>query len=81
MPRLGRFLPRHPELDVRVSASERLVDFGLEPVDLGIRYGSGKYPGLVVTKLADDAPQTGRGVPELGAGRIAIAPDVGALTS
>jgi LysR family glycine cleavage system transcriptional activator len=55
VPRLGRFLVSHPELDVRVSASERLVDFGVEPVDIGIRYGSGKYPGLVTTKLADDA--------------------------
>ncbi len=55
VPRLGRFLVSHPELDVRVSASEHLVDFGVEPVDIGIRYGSGKYPGLVATKLADDA--------------------------
>jgi LysR family transcriptional regulator, glycine cleavage system transcriptional activator len=55
VPRLGRFLVSHPELDVRVSANERLVDFGVEPVDIGIRYGSGKYPGLATTKLADDA--------------------------
>jgi len=55
VPRLGRFLLSHPEVDVRVSASERLVDFEVEPVDIGIRYGSGKYPGLVTTKLADDA--------------------------
>lgn len=55
VPRLGRFLVSHPDVDVRVSASERLVDFALEPVDIGIRYGPGKYPGLVSTKLADDA--------------------------
>jgi LysR family transcriptional regulator, glycine cleavage system transcriptional activator len=55
VPRLGRFLLAHPELDVRISASERLVDFALESVDLGIRYGAGQYPGLVSTKLADDA--------------------------
>src|SRR6185295_14586293 len=41
--------------EVRISASERLVDLRMEPVDLGIRYGSGRYPGLVTTKLADDA--------------------------
>jgi LysR family glycine cleavage system transcriptional activator len=55
VPRLGRFLERHPGLDVRVSPNEHLVDFRLEAVDVGIRYGSGGYPGLVVDKLADDA--------------------------
>lgn len=55
VPRLGRFLVAHPEVDVRISASERLVDFAVEPVDLGIRYGLGRYPGLVSKKLADDA--------------------------
>jgi LysR family glycine cleavage system transcriptional activator len=55
VPRLGRFLLAHKEVEVRVSASERLVDFALEPIDLGIRYGTGHYPGLRTTKLADDA--------------------------
>jgi len=54
VPRLGRFLVEHRDLDVRISASERLVDFASEPVDIGIRYGFGRYPGLVSTKLADD---------------------------
>ena len=55
VPRLGRFLTRHPELDVRISATERLVDFAAEPVDIGIRYGQGGYTGLVSSKLADNA--------------------------
>ena len=55
VPRLGRFLLEHRDVEVRISASERLVDFSMEPVDLGVRYGSGRYPGLVTTKLADDA--------------------------
>jgi len=55
VPRLGRFLDRHPEVDIRISASESLVDFTVEPFDLGIRYGSGKYAGLSVEKLAEDA--------------------------
>jgi LysR family glycine cleavage system transcriptional activator len=55
VPRLGRFLLEQREVEVRISASERLVDFSLEAVDLGIRYGQGRYPGLVTTKLADDA--------------------------
>lgn len=55
VPRLGRFLLEHSEVDVRISATERLVDFALESVDIGIRYGLGRYPGLSSTKLADDA--------------------------
>jgi LysR family glycine cleavage system transcriptional activator len=55
VPRLGRFFARHPSLDVHISPSERLVDFGIEPFDLGIRYGRGRYPGLVGEKLADDS--------------------------
>jgi LysR family transcriptional regulator, glycine cleavage system transcriptional activator len=55
VPRLGRFLERHAEIDIRISASERLVDFAAEPIDVGIRYGTGRYPGLRVEKLADDS--------------------------
>jgi LysR family transcriptional regulator, glycine cleavage system transcriptional activator len=55
VPRLGRFLASHPEVDVRISATERLVDLATEPIDVGIRYGSGAYPGLITTKLSDDA--------------------------
>ena len=46
VPRLGRFRERHPEIDVRLSASMHLVDFGREDVDIGIRIGQGNYPGL-----------------------------------
>lgn len=55
VPRLGRFLEQHAEVELRISASARLVDFATEPIDLGIRYGDGRYPGLRVEKLADDA--------------------------
>src|SRR5262249_21284577 len=55
VPRLGRFLQRHPECDLRISPTEHPVDFAVEAVDVGIRYGSGHYPGLEVHKLADDA--------------------------
>lgn len=54
VPRLGRFLDRQPDLDIRISASEQLVDFGAEAFDLGIRYGTGSYPGVITEKLAED---------------------------
>jgi LysR family glycine cleavage system transcriptional activator len=54
VPRLGGFLARHPELDLRISTSETVVDFTVEPLDVGIRFGQGRYPGLYREKLLDD---------------------------
>ncbi|HYQ02890.1 MAG TPA: transcriptional regulator GcvA [Polyangiaceae bacterium] len=55
VPRLGRFLSLQPEVEVRVSATDSLVDFELEPIDLAIRFGGGHYPHLFKEKLADDS--------------------------
>jgi LysR family glycine cleavage system transcriptional activator len=49
--RLYRFQEQHPEIDVRISASDNMVDLTRGDFDMGIRYGSGRYPGLVVEKL------------------------------
>jgi LysR family glycine cleavage system transcriptional activator len=46
VPRLGGFRAAHPEIDVRISASEKLVDFNREDVDVAIRFGRGQWPGL-----------------------------------
>ncbi len=51
VPRLGRFRERHPEIDVRVSPSIQLTDFQRDDVDLGVRYGKGKYEGLHSVRL------------------------------
>jgi LysR family glycine cleavage system transcriptional activator len=51
VPRLERFQERCPEVDVRVSAAMRLVDFAREDVDVAIRYGPGRYPGLLAELL------------------------------
>jgi LysR family glycine cleavage system transcriptional activator len=51
VPRLGRFEAAHPEVDVWLSAGMELVDFATGEVDLAIRYGAGRYPGLEVVKL------------------------------
>lgn len=47
LPRLERFRAMHPGIDIRVDATDRIVDFVSERVDIAIRYGSGRYPGLV----------------------------------
>lgn len=46
MPRLSRFRRLHGEVDVRVATSERLADFAGDGIDLAIRCGAGRYPGL-----------------------------------
>lgn len=59
--RLGRFARLHPDLDVRVASQNQIDDFGNVVgeegpnwVDVRVRYGRGKWPGLHVTKLFDE---------------------------
>ncbi|KQV84179.1 transcriptional regulator GcvA [Rhizobium sp. Root1220] len=54
VPRLGRFEAIHPEIDVRISASHRVMDFQRDGIDLAIRHGLGGYDGLVSERLVDD---------------------------
>ena len=44
VPRLDRFRAAHPDLDVRLDATDKLVDFQRDNVDLAIRYGGGDIP-------------------------------------
>ena len=64
-PRLHRFVSAHPDLDVRINASTRLIDpkkyefasgdtVAASPVDdadIVVRFGTGEYPGFRVDKL------------------------------
>jgi LysR family glycine cleavage system transcriptional activator len=64
-PRLHRFVSAHPELDVRINASTRLIDPNseqmtpmdaltgspVENADIAVRFGTGDYPGFRVDKL------------------------------
>jgi LysR family glycine cleavage system transcriptional activator len=51
IPNLARFSERWPDYDVRIEATTRYVDFDRDDVDLAIRYGNGKWPGLECTEL------------------------------
>jgi LysR family glycine cleavage system transcriptional activator len=55
LPRVERFAAGHPQFDLRIDTSGRLVDFAAERLDVGIRYGSGRWPGLEATFLLRDA--------------------------
>ena len=48
VPRLGHFEQAHPQVDVWLSAGIELVDLTAGEVDVAIRYGTGRYPGLTV---------------------------------
>jgi len=50
-PRLPRFRERHPETEMHVRVSDVAPDLAAEGIDLGLRYGDGRWPGLEATML------------------------------
>ncbi|MCJ9752329.1 LysR substrate-binding domain-containing protein [Neorhizobium sp. BETTINA12A] len=44
--RLDRFSSLHPEIRLRMDATTRLADLGVDDIDLGIRVGPGTWPGV-----------------------------------
>jgi len=45
VPRLGKFRRLHPEIEIRISTADQIVDFVGDGIDMAIRYGYGDYPG------------------------------------
>jgi LysR family glycine cleavage system transcriptional activator len=70
LPRIGRFLAAHPDLDIEVSATMAYVDFQRDDADLAIRYGFGQWDRVRVEHLLDDtffpvcSPRIAGGVPK-----------------
>jgi LysR family glycine cleavage system transcriptional activator len=54
VPRLYRFLGRHPDIEARITASATYANFTSDGVDVGIRLSSGVHPDLYVEKLSDE---------------------------
>ena len=54
MPRLDRFADAWPAVEVRLGVSDRLADIEYGEADLGIRCGSGQWPGLAAQRLMDE---------------------------
>jgi LysR family transcriptional regulator, glycine cleavage system transcriptional activator len=55
LPRLPSFYDQHPDIDLRISATVGLADFKRDRVDLAIRLGHGRYPGLHAEPLFAEA--------------------------
>ena len=46
MPRLSSFRNEYPDIDVRIDATNDIVDLVNDDIDVGIRFGTGEYSGL-----------------------------------
>jgi LysR family glycine cleavage system transcriptional activator len=51
VPRLHRFQKTHPELEIRLSTTPALANFERDGIDLAIRYGRGRWPGVTALRL------------------------------
>src|SRR5262249_8630105 len=54
VPRLFRFRRAYGDIDVRLSTSERLADFVKDGMDIALRCGRGRYPGLQSELLMEE---------------------------
>lgn len=54
MPAILAFTNEHPDINIRVLASDQLIDPSREPIDLTIRYGDVRFPGMKAVKLFDE---------------------------
>lgn len=51
MPRLEQFNEEYPKVEIRINATDELIDLNQGDADIGIRYGNGDYPGMEVYQL------------------------------
>src|SRR5436305_7972435 len=54
LPRIGRFIAAHPDIDLDVRAQLTLVDFQRDDVDFGVRHGVGGWPGVVAEPMFEE---------------------------
>ncbi|NKB50254.1 MAG: transcriptional regulator GcvA [Alphaproteobacteria bacterium] len=54
-PRLARFIERHPNIDLRISAGMTNIDLTTDQADVAVRYNLGNNDGLVAEKLMNEA--------------------------
>jgi len=66
LPRLARFQAGHPDVEIRIESSSRLVDLATEPFDVAIRHVDAPTPGATSHKLLD-LRATPLCAPEIGA--------------
>ena len=55
IPRLDDFQAHYPDIELRLLATRRMVNFKLENVDVAVRFGAGAYTGLFSERLMQEA--------------------------
>lgn len=53
LPRLGEFLQRHPEIDLRINADATVHDLEQGDFDAAVRHGDGSWPGVNCERLLE----------------------------
>lgn len=54
LPRIESFQNAWPDIDLRLNTSLKTLDFATQGIDIGVRYGSGTWPGLIAEKLLSE---------------------------
>jgi LysR family glycine cleavage system transcriptional activator len=54
LPRIETFQSAWPDTGVRLDTNLKTVDFAVQRVDIGVRYGLGNWPGLMSEKLMEE---------------------------
>ncbi|MEO8673094.1 MAG: LysR substrate-binding domain-containing protein [Tahibacter sp.] len=54
MPRLPRFVARHPQIELQLNTGIDLVDFSRQPFDAALRFGAGVWPGVSSVPLFEE---------------------------
>jgi len=75
LPRLPRFTARHPDIDLRVLATERVSSFHADGVDLSIRCGRPPFGPGVEARLLLENNVIAVGSPSLLDGAAALSPE------
>jgi LysR family transcriptional regulator, glycine cleavage system transcriptional activator len=70
IPQLGTFEREHPEVDLQLVPTTRVVDLRRDQVDLAIRHGKGAWPGIEATFLLEETA-----LPVCAPGYLTLRPD------
>ncbi|WP_108662225.1 LysR family transcriptional regulator [Acuticoccus kandeliae] len=66
IPRLAAFREAHPEIELRLSTHNNRVEIGREGLDMAIRFGGGRWPGIEAMALVE-APMSPLSAPSIAA--------------
>jgi LysR family glycine cleavage system transcriptional activator len=76
IPQLGAFEREHPDTELQLVPTTRVVDLKRDQVDLAIRHGKGSWPGTEAAFLLDETA-----LPVCAPGYLTLPPDADALAA